>query len=79
MYVSDIFLFRFPNRIQRLRESGILDKVLSEETAKAAECLKPLTSFALPTQRQLQLADFYTIFGLYGSGKGQNNEVFVVY
>lgn len=46
-----------------------MDKVFSEDFANATECVKPLTSVALPTQRQLQLLDFLGVFALYSSGK----------
>ncbi|XP_050732819.1 glutamate receptor ionotropic, kainate 5-like isoform X2 [Eriocheir sinensis] len=54
--------------ILRLRETGIINKVLSEDFVNAPECMKPLTAVAVPMQRQLQLLDFLGVFALYSGG-----------
>ncbi|XP_050736545.1 glutamate receptor 4-like [Eriocheir sinensis] len=54
--------------IEQLREAGILDYLLNAAYFNGTECLKPITSFSLPSERPLELLDFYGMFALYLAG-----------
>ncbi|KAK8377853.1 hypothetical protein O3P69_014062 [Scylla paramamosain] len=59
---------KFDPVIMRLKECGLLAKIMAKGYVNATECLKPLTSMVAPSHRPLQLLDFYGIFAVYVAG-----------
>ncbi|KAK8377589.1 hypothetical protein O3P69_013912 [Scylla paramamosain] len=59
---------KFDPVILRLKECGLLAKIMTKGYVNATECLKPLTSMVAPSHRPLQLLDFYGIFAVYVAG-----------
>lgn len=57
------------NRLVRLQEAGVLEKIIMEDVRHAKECLKPMSSAVLNSLRALELGDFYGVFSVYGGGK----------
>ncbi|MPC52715.1 hypothetical protein E2C01_046591 [Portunus trituberculatus] len=50
-----------------------MDKIFSDRTINATDCIAPVSSMALPSQRPLQLKDFYGVLLLFtfgGTAKG---------
>ncbi|KAK8395413.1 hypothetical protein O3P69_006213 [Scylla paramamosain] len=56
---------RFDQVIVRLRESGITGKIFSDRTINATDCIAPVSSMTVPSQRPLQLKDFYGMLLLF--------------
>ncbi|XP_063878124.1 uncharacterized protein LOC135110100 [Scylla paramamosain] len=59
---------RFDQVIVRLRESGITGKIFSDRTINATDCIAPVSSMTVPSQRPLQLKDFYGMLLLFALG-----------
>ncbi|XP_063870876.1 glutamate receptor ionotropic, kainate 4-like isoform X4 [Scylla paramamosain] len=59
---------KFDPVILRLKECGLLAKIMTKGYVNATECLKPLTSMVAPSHRPLQFLDFYGIFAVYVAG-----------
>lgn len=56
--------------ILRLRETGILDHLVSEASSNATECMKPISSTVTTSElRPLKITDFYGVFLLYLAGQ----------
>lgn len=74
MWNSLIYIFSknysfTPNRLVRLQEAGVLEKIIMEDVRHAKECLKPMSSAVLNSLRALELGDFYGVFSVYVGGK----------
>ena len=59
--------FFFFCRMVRLREAGIIDKLLRDSVAKSANCINPENQKI--TIKPLLLQDMYGILALFGGGK----------